>query len=137
MSADHLGSVAAGTAADAQHVGAEAQRPHALAFELEEALWRAAALNDLATWVGRAMHFVAKVRQASQLGEGTNAWLRANGIEVPEWLDRHALGLEALHREIDEHSRMVREIVGLGSPSATAASSAELPIGARGAGLFA
>jgi len=88
------------------------------AFDIEEDLWRAAALNDLAKWVGRAVHFVARVRQAGQLNDATQEWLRANGIEVPEWLDHHSLGLEALHDEVDEHLCAVRQIVGGGSRDA-------------------
>ena len=58
-------------------------------FDIEEDLWRAAALNDLSCWVGRALHFVGSVRLAAQQDNGLRQALRSRGIDTmgSEWMN--------------------------------------------------
>lgn len=89
-------------------------RPDAI-FDLEDDLWRAAALNDLAHWIARAQQLAASLRLALAHDEPTKNLLKARGVEVygPEWHAHHAQGLEVLHMTIDDHLREVRIAAGI------------------------
>jgi hypothetical protein len=97
-----------------------------VAFEIEDDLFRAAALNDLAHWIGQAQNFIASVRLAVEQDERTKGILDRRGLSLgtPGWLDHHATGLDVLHMTIDQHLAAVRRIAGLEARSSVSASTA-------------
>ena len=86
-----------------------------VAFEIEDDLFRAAALNDLAHWIGKAQNFIASVRLAVQHDERTKDALHQSGVALysPEWRDDHATGLDVLHMTVDYHLGAIRRSAGL------------------------
>ena len=96
-------------------------------FEIEDDLWRAAALNDLAHWIGRAKHLIAGLVRAVDQDVAIRMGLASHGVGAydGEWHDHHAAGLEVLHLTVDDHLRAVRQIAGIESRGSTAASTPE------------
>jgi len=107
------GSVSACGASAASSAG----RPgfNGIGFEIEDDLWRAAALNDVAMWIGRAKHILKCIERAADRDEALKLGLSSHGVGVidAEWHDYHADGLDVLHMTVDDHLRAVRQISGI------------------------
>jgi len=118
MNKQQIPPAAAGTQLSEQHRAEPRAELNPVAFEIEDDLFRAAALNDLAHWIGKAQNFIASVRLAVQHDERTKDALHQSGVALysPEWRDDHATGLDVLHMTVDYHLGAIRRSAGLEAP---------------------
>ena len=88
----------------------------ALAFDIEDDLWRAKALTELANWIGKAQSFINGVRQVASYDEAMKQALKKHQDVLcsPDWdHHHHGVGLEALHLTVSEHLGAIRREAGL------------------------
>jgi hypothetical protein len=119
------GAAEGGNTATSEHVRHPGR--DRLPFEIEHDLWRAAALNDVAKWIGRAKHILECIERAADQDGALKLGLSSHGVGILDagWHDYHADGLDALHMTIDDHLRAVRQISGIDRRSAGAGAAHE------------
>src|ERR1700743_1854054 len=86
---------------------------NAAAFDIEDDLWRASALNDLAGWIGAAQDFAAHVRMISEIDSSFAEQLKMRGAGAPDFDFHHAKGLQALYLAIGAHMGAIARATGL------------------------
>ncbi len=116
---------ASSTARGSQRTAEEAGR-RALAIDIEDDLWRATALTQLANWIGKAQTFIAGVQMIASYDHAMKEKLKEHGqaLGSADWDSHHAMGLEALHLTIGEHLLAVRSSADLAAASRSAAAPA-------------
>jgi hypothetical protein len=113
------------TQAPQEHDAKGDDRPD-VAFVIEDDLWRAMALNDLAHWIVKAQRFIESVRLAVGHNHALQEILSQRGVALhsPEWQAHHAEGMEVLHMTMDDHLVAVRRGAGLEHQGAPAQETA-------------
>ena len=84
-------------------------------LDLEDDLWRAMALNDLASWIGSAQMFISSVQLVASYDEALKTAMDRHRemLIAPGWDYHHAVGLEALHLDVGAHMGAIRRMAGL------------------------